>query len=207
MNNIESNGGIYNVGTSIPTDLNTVFNTFEIFNKTINTKYYDFRKGDVKHSYADISKILNKLGFKPQYDILRGLNEYIKYNKKLELERLILDIKEIQQSSKKYRKIKFVLAPFRANFKSKYTKKCLNTHMCIKNMMFFLIIFCINYGKSISDNPYAIFLQLTQNKEYKNFKHIWVASNQEQKKEFEKTLRKYKNVSVIIKKVMTTYKR
>lgn len=81
VNNIECNGGIYNVGTGIPTDLNTVFNTFgEIFNKTINTKYYDFRKGDVKHSYADISK-LNRLGFKPQYDILRGLNEYIEYNK------------------------------------------------------------------------------------------------------------------------------
>ena len=107
--------------------------------------------------------------------------------------------KKISNQAK--RKTKFVLAPFKANLKSKYTKKVSKyTHMYKKHdVLSNHILYQSRDGKSISDSPYAIFLHLTQNKEYKDFKHIWVASNQEQKKEFEKMLKKYKNVSVIIK--------
>ena len=35
------------------------------------------RKGDIKHSNADISKARRLLGYDPDYDFARGLNEAI----------------------------------------------------------------------------------------------------------------------------------
>ena len=37
------------------------------------------RKGDIKHSNADISKAKELLGYEPEYDFARGLNEAIEW--------------------------------------------------------------------------------------------------------------------------------
>ena len=39
------------------------------------------RKGDIKHSNADISKARQMLGYNPEYDFARGLNEAIEWYK------------------------------------------------------------------------------------------------------------------------------
>jgi len=39
------------------------------------------RKGDIKHSNADISKAKRLLGYDPDYDFARGLNEAIAWYK------------------------------------------------------------------------------------------------------------------------------
>jgi len=39
--------------------------------------YKDFRKGDVKHSLADITKAKELLGYKPKYNIDDGLSNTI----------------------------------------------------------------------------------------------------------------------------------
>ena len=39
------------------------------------------RAGDIKHSNADISKAKRLLGYDPQYDFARGLNEAIEWYK------------------------------------------------------------------------------------------------------------------------------
>ena len=39
------------------------------------------RKGDIKHSNADISKARKMLGYDPQYNFERGLNEAIAWYK------------------------------------------------------------------------------------------------------------------------------
>jgi len=47
--------------------------------KDIEPKFGPDRKGDIKHSNADISKARELLGYDPQYDFERGLNEAIEW--------------------------------------------------------------------------------------------------------------------------------
>ena len=49
--------------------------------KDIEPKFGPDRKGDIKHSNADISKARYLLGYDPQYDFERGLNEAIEWYK------------------------------------------------------------------------------------------------------------------------------
>lgn len=50
-------------------------------NKNIEPKFGPDRKGDIKHSNADISKAKKLLGYDPEYDFDRGLNEAIEWYK------------------------------------------------------------------------------------------------------------------------------
>lgn len=49
--------------------------------KDIEPKFGPDRKGDIKHSNADISKAKRLLGYDPEYDFARGLNEAIEWYK------------------------------------------------------------------------------------------------------------------------------
>jgi UDP-N-acetylglucosamine 4-epimerase len=49
--------------------------------KDIPPKFGPDRKGDIKHSNADISKAKELLGYEPEYDFARGLNEAIAWYK------------------------------------------------------------------------------------------------------------------------------
>lgn len=51
------------------------FNGFKDLDR--NPNYGPFRKGDIKHSQADISKAKDLLGYSPQYSIQDGMNEYL----------------------------------------------------------------------------------------------------------------------------------
>ncbi|WP_419895478.1 NAD-dependent epimerase/dehydratase family protein [Macrococcus psychrotolerans] len=82
LNSDEVNGEIFNVGTGRQTALNEVFDVFqEYYNYSIPYEYKDERKGDIKYSYADITK-LEKIGYSPRYTINEGIREYLRYNKK-----------------------------------------------------------------------------------------------------------------------------
>ena len=71
---------VYNVAVGDRTTLNEVF---EIIRSSLveqqpelegfTPTYRDFRKGDVRHSQADISKAQDKLGYNPEYRIGQGL--------------------------------------------------------------------------------------------------------------------------------------
>lgn len=50
--------------------------------KEIEPNFGPDRKGDIKHSNADISKARELLGYEPEYDFARGLNEAIEWYKK-----------------------------------------------------------------------------------------------------------------------------
>jgi UDP-N-acetylglucosamine 4-epimerase len=43
--------------------------------------YRDFREGDVRHSQADISKAVHKLGYAPEYKILQGISKAMPWYK------------------------------------------------------------------------------------------------------------------------------
>jgi nucleoside-diphosphate-sugar epimerase len=47
--------------------------------ESINANYGQFRKGDVRHSLADISRARNLLGYDPEYDVAQGMKESISY--------------------------------------------------------------------------------------------------------------------------------
>lgn len=79
-----ASNNIYNVGLNENTNLNSLF---KIINESVNELtgkkydkkpiYEDFRKGDVKHSQANILKAKNLLGYNPSHNIVQGIKETI----------------------------------------------------------------------------------------------------------------------------------
>lgn len=73
---------VYNVATGKRTTLNEDIRAFEkAMGKKLEIEYFPARTGDIKDSYADITK-LSSLGFTPEYSIEAGLNEYVKSESK-----------------------------------------------------------------------------------------------------------------------------
>lgn len=71
--------GVYNVASGLQTSVNDMIQAYEnITGKTLQIDYKPERKGDIKYSYADISK-LSKLGYCPIYNIEDGLKKYWEY--------------------------------------------------------------------------------------------------------------------------------
>lgn len=75
---------VYNVALNDKTSLNQLHHLIQskLMDHTkglVNNKpiYRDFRKGDVKHSQADISKAVKLLCYQPKYRIAEGMNETI----------------------------------------------------------------------------------------------------------------------------------
>ncbi len=74
---------VFNVGTGIPIKIVDIANILaENINpdiKPVVTK--KFRPGDIRHCYADISKIKSKLGYEPKYRFEEGIKELIEWVK------------------------------------------------------------------------------------------------------------------------------
>ena len=71
----EANGEVFNVGTGEATDVITVANEL-IKNYGSQTKVNitgNYRLGDIRHNFADLSKIQNLLGFIPKYNFSNGI--------------------------------------------------------------------------------------------------------------------------------------
>jgi len=58
---------------------NLAFKIIKAFGKNLKPVYAPPRPGDIKHSLADISKAKKLMGYKPEYNIDRGLKETITY--------------------------------------------------------------------------------------------------------------------------------
>lgn len=72
----ESKGEVYNVGAGKYTSLNEIIEVFEeVADVKLPINYRQARDGDIKDSYADISKLAS-LGYKPKYTINEGIKEY-----------------------------------------------------------------------------------------------------------------------------------
>ncbi len=73
----EASGSVFNIGTGIPTSVNMVAQTlkklygFEGLESRIMNQ---FRAGDIRHCYADISK-LKQLGYSPSVTFEKGMKE------------------------------------------------------------------------------------------------------------------------------------
>lgn len=74
----EANGQVYNVGTGVATDVITVANTLSKFynRETPISISGNYRLGDIRHNFADISKIKSELGFEPQWSFEKGIETF-----------------------------------------------------------------------------------------------------------------------------------
>ncbi len=78
----EAAGNAFNVAYGGREYLIDIYNTLTVaLAKDIKPNFGPDRKGDIKHSNADISKARNLLGYDPDYDFKRGLNEAITWYK------------------------------------------------------------------------------------------------------------------------------
>lgn len=84
----EANGHVFNVGTGIATDVMTVANTLcEKYGiKVPITVSGNYRLGDIRHNFADISLARNILGFEPKWSFADGIAQFCKWVDKQEVQ-------------------------------------------------------------------------------------------------------------------------
>lgn len=97
----EANGEVFNVGLGEAIDVLTVANTlvkaYSSSSKITISKNY--RLGDIRHNYADLTKIKSKLGFKPKVSFEEGIRRFTKWVEEQEIvedkyEKSIQEMKE-----------------------------------------------------------------------------------------------------------------
>jgi dTDP-L-rhamnose 4-epimerase len=75
----EANGHVFNVGTGRPTSIKDValLLSRKLRRNIAPQIEYKFREGDVRHCYADISKIKEHLGYAPSVELETGIDDLI----------------------------------------------------------------------------------------------------------------------------------
>ena len=79
----KANAQVFNVGSGVATTVRQVAEVLKSFynseiNILINGKY---RLGDIRHNYADLTKINHFLGFSPKYDFQKGISDFVSWVK------------------------------------------------------------------------------------------------------------------------------
>jgi len=74
----EANGEVFNVGTGEATDVITVADELiKNYGSTAKVNITgNYRLGDIRHNYADLTKIYSFLGFVPQYNFVSGIKKF-----------------------------------------------------------------------------------------------------------------------------------
>lgn len=77
----EANGIVFNVGTGVPTTVLTVAQALiQHFGIEVPLKITgNYRLGDIRHNYADISRIQRLLGFRPEVDFNTGIRKFVEW--------------------------------------------------------------------------------------------------------------------------------
>jgi len=98
----EANYQAFNVGTGVSTSVSTVAQTLKsLYEADIKIKITGgFRLGDIRHNYADLSKIQQHLGFKPRFDFKQGITQFVNWVKTQNVEADNFD-KSIQEMKAK----------------------------------------------------------------------------------------------------------
>lgn len=84
-----ADGEVFNVGTGVATDVISVATNL-IKNYGVDvplTISGNYRLGDIRHNYADLTKIKSKLGFEPKYSFEAGLKEFTNWVNTQEVEK------------------------------------------------------------------------------------------------------------------------
>ncbi|HNS32654.1 MAG TPA: SDR family NAD(P)-dependent oxidoreductase [bacterium] len=85
----EANYQVFNVGSGKPVSIKGIAETIISLLGVKNLKpdiTFKFRKGDVRHCYADTSKIRRAIGFEPKVSFEEGMERLINWSKKVKAE-------------------------------------------------------------------------------------------------------------------------
>ena len=85
----EANNQIFNVGSGVAITVSQVANTLKsLYTSDLEIKLSGkYRLGDIRHNYADLSKIKNTLGFIPKFNFKAGVTKFVKWVKTQELKK------------------------------------------------------------------------------------------------------------------------
>jgi len=76
----DAEGEVYNIGGGSRISVNQVINVIEkVTGREARVKYVGEQKGDVRDTYADISKAQTELGYKPEVGIEGGLSRFVEW--------------------------------------------------------------------------------------------------------------------------------
>jgi dTDP-L-rhamnose 4-epimerase len=97
----EANGEVFNVGSGVPINVLTVASTL-LNNYGGSNKLHisgNYRLGDIRHNYADLSKIKAKLGFEPTIYFEEGITKFVQWVNQQEIkedkyDQSIVELKE-----------------------------------------------------------------------------------------------------------------
>jgi len=83
MEKLQAKGEIFNVGTGKPITIKSIA---DILTQKLNSEKKPIitnknRAGDIRHCYSDITKIKQKLGYKPKISFENGIEELIQWVK------------------------------------------------------------------------------------------------------------------------------
>ena len=84
----EANGHVFNIGTGVPTDVLTVANTLtEKYGIQVPVRISgNYRLGDIRYNFADITAARTILGFEPKWSFSDGIGEFVKWVNKQEVQ-------------------------------------------------------------------------------------------------------------------------
>jgi len=104
MNKVEADYESFNVGTGEPITISEVAATLiKLYGKKLEPELTGkYRAGDIRHCYADISKIRSKLNFEPRIDFEKGMKELIAWSDTAQFE------DKTQQAQEELRKRKLI---------------------------------------------------------------------------------------------------
>lgn len=90
LENEEVSFSVYNVGTGQPIDLLSIARKLvTLYESEVQIKITgDFRRGDIRHNYADLTKINKELNFMPKYSFESGVTEFVKWVRSQEIQRV-----------------------------------------------------------------------------------------------------------------------
>ena len=97
----EANHQIFNVGSGVATSVLEVANILKkLYNSNIGIKIISkYRLGDIRHNYADLTKVKSVLNFKPKIDLITGASRFVAWAKtqKVNLDKYEDSIEELKQ--------------------------------------------------------------------------------------------------------------
>ena len=73
---------IYNIGNQNPVNLLTFIETLEkCLGKQAIKNFMPLQAGDISDTYADVSELVDDLGYKPNTELEHGINNFVKWYK------------------------------------------------------------------------------------------------------------------------------
>ena len=84
-----ANGHVFNIGTGVATDVLTVAKTLcDKYERNVPiTISGNYRLGDIRHNYADISSARKVLGFEPKWNFAEGIEQFTKWVNQQEIQK------------------------------------------------------------------------------------------------------------------------